>query len=543
MSSFLRTTELPWFLTGILALAVLVLLFLYFRNKRSLKNFNLEKLLGHSHQHRNIQILLDSIPDWAFVKDHKHRFVLLNKRTTEVTGFPNPSHLLGKTEMDVFPPELARITLEEEKEVLSHGTALIDRMYRFRDQEGKSHMVKASLIPLKNPLGRIIGLVGIGRDLFDDAYNENRLRELSLVASGTDNVVVIMDKEGNFEWVNKGFEKRYGHDLKSFVARKGMNLRDSSSNENIQDIITDVLKSKQPRSYSSSLDTGDGKMNWFQSNLTPILDEAGEVRSLVLIDADITAMKEADLKISQQKQKLQEQKEELENMNKSKDRLFSIIAHDLKNPFQSIIGFTDLLRKEFTTFSESQIAEYLDLIHEASTSAYDLLFNLLEWSRAQTRSVQIKPVRLPLDLVVREILGQHHLQARNKGIQLENRVDPELAAEADLNMIRTVVRNLTNNAIKYTDRGGTVSFSSAMENGNVLLSIRDSGIGIPEDRIKTLFSLEHSKSTAGTAGETGTGIGLLVVHDFLELNQGNLRVESTPGAGSVFSIRLPRFAE
>lgn len=378
-----------------------------------------------------------------------------------------------------------------------------------------------------------------GRDITLQKEAEKRLEQLSLVASSTENVVVIMDKDGNFEWVNRGFESRYGCSMEDFIQKRGKNLRNNSSNETIAGILDKIHQTHKPYTYSSRTRDAKGNDVWYQTNITPVLSSKGEVDSLFLIDSDITGIKRADLQIKQQKYELESQRDQLRKLNASKDRLFSIIAHDLKNPFQSIIGFSDLLKEGYNELKEEQIMEYLECIHNSSISAYDLLFNLLEWARAQIKTIDIEPVSIPASKIVQEVIELLSLQARNKHIHFENGVDPDLVIYADRNMVHTILRNLTSNAIKFTETGGAVVFASDRKKALASISITDSGVGIPEAKIKNLFSLEKNKSTQGTFGETGTGLGLLVCQEFLNMNHGKIGVTSTLGTGSVFTISLP----
>ncbi|MFO7935264.1 MAG: PAS domain-containing sensor histidine kinase [Bacteroidales bacterium] len=377
------------------------------------------------------------------------------------------------------------------------------------------------------------------RDVNRQKKVEERLLQLSQVASATENVVVIMDGDGNFQWVNRAFEVKYGCTLEEHIKKNGKNLRSNSSSEHINEILNEIIRTGRPYSYTSRAQDKDGNDVWYQSNITPVLDEAGNVSSLVLIDSDITDLKKADLQIKQQKYELEAQRDQLRKLNARKDRLFSIIAHDLKNPFQSIIGFSELLKTGFSRMDQAQVHEYLELIHDSSVSAYDLLFNLLEWARAQTGAIRVNPVPVQVNKLIPEIIDLHALHAKEKNIRMENRADQKIALLADRNMIHTVLRNLASNAIKYTSHGGTVTFSASDKNDHVEISVIDTGVGISGEKIRTLFSLEKGKSTAGTAGETGTGLGLLVCDEFLSLNKGKIRVSSQPGSGSTFTITLP----
>jgi len=350
---------------------------------------------------------------------------------------------------------------------------------------------------------------------------------------------VIMDRDGNFQWVNRGFEERYEATLEEFTAKFGTNLRDNSSNGQINEILEEVLNTGKPFSYTTRVRDTDGSDAWYQTNINPILNDQGQITSMFLIDLDITEIKKADLQIKQQRYELEAQRDELKKLNASKDRLFSIIAHDLKNPFQSIIGFSELLKDELRNLKMEQVEEYLSCIHDSSTSAYELLYNLLEWARAQTRSIKVVPGQIGIRKLTGEILDLFCAQAKNKGIEMHNNLDPDLRVTADENMLHTIIRNLVGNAVKYTFEGGTITIDGERHEEHVAMHVTDTGLGMPEEKIKSLFSVEKGKSTDGTAGEKGTGLGLLVCHEFAELINGRIEVRSSAGKGSTFTLLLP----
>ena len=529
----------PWLIVLLVLtlLAVMIILFLkqrghLERNTRSAFPANLEKL-------DLLYTLVDSMPDWIYIKDRESRFILANKHLAGHHGILNPEEITGHTDFEFYPEEMARGFYDDEQRIMESGIPIVNKEEMIVDNEGNEIILSTTKIPVKDQSGNVVGIVGIGRNITRQKQDQMRLKELSMVASGTENVVVIMDREGNFRWVNKGFEKKYGTSLEDFIRSRGKNLKQNSSNEKIEEYLEEIQRTKIPFTYTTRTQDADSNDAWFQTHITPILNEEGEIISMFLIDVDITALKKADLQIKQQKYELEFQRDQLRILNASKDRLFSIIAHDLKNPFQVIIGFSELLKDEFRTMKLEQAEDYLECIYHSSTSAFDLLYNLLEWARAQTRSIKVVPVPIKARDLTREIADLFSVQLHNKEIELANNLAGDLVVVTDRNILQTVLRNLIANAIKYTDKKGRISVSGLQNDPYVKISVTDTGIGMSEDKIRTLFSLEKGKSTPGTSGESGTGLGLLVSHDFLGLVKGFFKVESKIGKGSTFTICLP----
>jgi signal transduction histidine kinase/ligand-binding sensor domain-containing protein len=257
-------------------------------------------------------------------------------------------------------------------------------------------------------------------------------------------------------------------------------------------------------------------------------------------------VKERTVEILEQKEELrvqneqiEGQKEELVKLNATKDRLFSIIAHDLKNPFNAISGFASLLINNFDSYPDKQKLELIRLIHASSNNAFDMLQNLLHWSRANLNAIKYQPQDIELDGIVHENINFLKVIAENKKIQLQME-EKQLKAYADKEMVNTVIRNLMANALKFTRPKGKVWTEFEERDEYVCIHVNDNGIGMSEDVIGKLFKVDEHHSTDGTEGEQGTGIGLLLCHEFIERNQGNLKVKSIPGKGSRFTVELPR---
>lgn len=248
---------------------------------------------------------------------------------------------------------------------------------------------------------------------------------------------------------------------------------------------------------------------------------------------------ERNQQISSALQKLSESEQELLKLNKSKDRIFSVVAHDLRNPVAAVTGFSELLYDNFEQFSVETQKEYLLQILQGTQRIQSLLENLLIWARSQMKAVKYEPRSLNIKTVVDDCVKELKANLDHKKIECLVKIDRKCEVYADKAMIHTVFRNLIMNAIKFSFPGGKVRITS--ENGTTLcnVTVSDDGIGIQQEIQEKLFDANEVVSTPGTTGESGSGLGLVICKEFIERNEGTIRVESEPGNGSSFIIALP----
>ncbi|MGE0078594.1 MAG: tetratricopeptide repeat protein [Bacteroidales bacterium] len=237
--------------------------------------------------------------------------------------------------------------------------------------------------------------------------------------------------------------------------------------------------------------------------------------------------------------KLKESEKNLKELNATKDKLFSIIAHDLKNPFNALMGFSDLLDRNYNFLSEEERQEYIGVISDSTQNLYKLLDNLLQWTRTQTGSITYIPENFKLQSLVKQEVDILVPNAEKKKININIKIDENQTVLADKNSIATVIRNLVSNAIKFTSNGGWVEIYAQPKDNYMEISVSDSGVGIKSDDLDKIFMLDGSFTTKGTANESGTGLGLLLCKEFVEKNNGKIWVDSLMGKGSSFFFTLP----
>jgi signal transduction histidine kinase len=231
---------------------------------------------------------------------------------------------------------------------------------------------------------------------------------------------------------------------------------------------------------------------------------------------------------------------QLKEANMTKDKFFSIIAHDLRSPFTSILGFSRLLSEEYDDFSDEDRKMMVTQIQNSTETTFQLLDNLLAWAKTQLGRTIINPELFTLESLIAETVKQTTPQALIKNISLVSDRIEDVEIYADQNMIRTVLRNLVSNAVKFSFPGGTIELDSFIKDNKLTITVTDHGTGIPPDVLDKLFNLsEQTITTKGTANEKGTGLGLILCREFIEKNGGSIAAKSEMGKGSTFSINLP----
>lgn len=244
--------------------------------------------------------------------------------------------------------------------------------------------------------------------------------------------------------------------------------------------------------------------------------------------------------ISQLKISVDNKTKELRELNASKDLFFSIIAHDLKGPFNALIGFSNLLYDEVKISKDKAFLESVEIIKNVSENTFELLQNLLEWAQMQSGRLQFKREHIKLLEVVNDVLKTLYLQSLHKKIEIKTTIsDDNITVYADRNMISTMLRNLISNAIKYSHENGKVGITCAIEASSVKISVTDHGVGISDKDIEKIFNFKFVQKTLGTSGEKGTGLGLILVQDFVSKHEGTIWVKSEVGKGSTFIFSIP----
>lgn len=263
------------------------------------------------------------------------------------------------------------------------------------------------------------------------------------------------------------------------------------------------------------------------------------VLGIILMQRSRSRQKELMALLEERNRVIEQTNRELEEANQTKDKFFAIIAHDLRNPFDALIGLLNELNENYEDFSDDFKKDIISNLHRSSQNTYKLLLNLLEWSRVQRGQIVSQPESIVIGDIIQEVT--ENLKSRLESKSQELRISPPdgLQVHADPRFVRAILTNLLNNAVKFTPPGGKIEINTGRDNGKLLLCVQDTGIGIPQNEIPRLFDLDSTFQRYGTEHEAGTGLGLVMCREYMQLMNEKIWVESKEGRGSSFCFTLP----
>ncbi len=279
--------------------------------------------------------------------------------------------------------------------------------------------------------------------------------------------------------------------------------------------------------------------SWFNVSLIRIKDEGNSFSDNMIVLRDITLRKKLEIQTSRLNDELTNSHKQLLDLNVQKDKMLSIIGHDLKTPFHQITSLSQILKENLEELDTETKEELINDILNASENSFKILEELLNWAKAQRETGTLRPEKIYVNELVETVISGLKVSADSKKVNITTNFPDNAEVYADKNTVNIALRNIINNAIKFSFSGGNIYIEYKKQDEFAALSIRDEGVGMSENEVKKLFLSSVSTSTTGTAGESGTGLGLLLSRELLIKNKGKLEVESQQGVGSVFKIVLP----
>ena len=347
------------------------------------------------------------------------------------------------------------------------------------------------------------------------------------------------NRDGTFVYMSPSCKRISGYDREDFL----------NDNKKFESIVFEEDKQKYSTHIQSIWQENskgvidfrivhkNGGIIWINMNNTLIKDDVGNIIGLRGSNREITERKEYEQKITELNKQLNEQLI-------TKDKFFSIIAHDLRSPFSGFLGLTELMKEmNLLSLAEEEFKEISLNLNQSAKSLFGLLENLLEWSRFQRGMIQFNPENISIKALIDSIIDVQKSTLSNKNLTINNLVDENVIYFVDVSMFGAIIRNLFSNSIKFTPKGGNIDFDIIEDKTSSTLLIRDNGIGIPKDMIDKMFKLEHKISRLGTDGEPSSGLGLILCKEYVTKHNGEIWVTSQEGIGSTFYVKLPKISQ
>ncbi len=464
-----------------------------------------------------LDVLFDNLPHPIFVLDEHNRISIVNPAASELIGvLHHDARDRGEKQRD--DNEIIQFMLNDALTDFVIGQRIYFRSFSAITENGQ------------NRAGTLMTL----HDITKEKNNEKRLMQsemrFRLILENMPILLNAFDDQGLVIVWNKACEKSTGYSAAEIIGNPSA-MQLLYPDERYRQMVKTVSNEKTGNYNTFELVAKNGSkrtITWFDTYhhlQVPGWASWG-------LGMDVTDQKKTE-------EALKTSEKQLRELNASKDLFFSIIAHDLRSPFNSILGLSELMMDQIEEQDYTELAKYTELIYNTSRTTYDLLVNLLEWSQTQTGKIEFAPEYIELSAFVEEESNLHRQLASMKGIEINIDFRGKLLAYADRRMLSTVLRNLISNAIKFSFQGSSITISGFRVNKGVGLSVSDQGVGIDAENIDKLFRLEESFSTKGTQNERGTGLGLILCREFVERHGGKIWAESKAGNGSTFTFTLP----
>ena len=488
------------------------------------EKFETSKKLRESE--KQFGLLFDTIPDAIFIHDMEGRFLQVNKAACERLGYSN-EELLKMTVKEIDTPKFAAGLDERMAQFLKLGYAVLEVEHQCKD---------GTVIPTELS-SRVIEYAGkpaflsVARDITERKLAEEamhaKMEELDRFFKTNLDLLCIADTDGYFHRLNLEWEKTLGYTLQELEGKKFLDFVHPDDFEATLAAIADLSSQKEVLNFTNRYRSKDGIYRWIEWRSIP----AGKL--IYAAARDITERKHAEAEIKKTN-------EELTKLNAEKVKFFSIIAHDLRSPLSGFLGLSEVMVDDSQILSQTELADFSQLLNESAKNLSQLLENLLEWAQMQKGSISYIPKELSLSITVSENIEQINQRAIQKGITIRSEVPENQKVLADERMINTILRNLLSNAVKFTRKDGKITVKSkTISNDMIEISVHDSGVGISDNNVEKLFKIDEKVSMKGTEGEPSTGLGLLLCKEFVEKHGGRIWVESELGKGSTFSFSLP----
>jgi PAS domain S-box-containing protein len=486
-----------------------------------------------SNTNKLLRTVIDNIPDAIYMKDTQYRKLIANKGDAINSGVKNIAEIIGKTDYDIYPKEVADIYTEDDKRVIEKGETIINREELLPSGD-KNRIILTSKFPLKNNENKIVGLVGIGRDITEIKENESRLNLLQQTVYQTPLPIVITDVKGNIEYVNPGFTKATKYGFDEVIGKNPRILQSGKGEKSYYKNLWETISSGQNWHGEFYNKKKDGSYYWENAVIAPILDDSGEIKHYVAIKEDITEKKQIieDLKIA---------KEKAEESNRLKSIFLTNLSHEIRTPLNGILGFTDIICSGIT--DKKKLEYYGGIIESSGKRLIRVIDDIMYMSMLQSNQVQINCSEFNVNEVLEELFDLYKDLHKNRlseiGFNLKLvKNGKDFWVKSDKTKMRQVLRYCLDNSFKFTNNGFIRFGYFDSDDKQITLFVEDTGIGIDKDKSEIIFEPFRQGEEGDSRKYEGSGLGLSISTAIMDKIGGSIDLESEKGKGSVFYLKF-----
>ncbi len=507
--------------------------------------------------------IIDTDPNYITVKDAHGKYELTNKATAEALG-TTVEDIVGKHDIEF----LNNFELDFQRKLDSDVIDTLEEIFipedKLIDAEGKIHLLQTFKRAIDSQDGNAKLVLSVASDVTELKETEKALREseerIRTLLKAIPDIVIRYQRNGTIlDYHIQDSDTVFS--TNKIIGEKIYNVLDKDLSEKIlllseRNVNSDQIQVFEYESYINNQVNykevrivnlpGENPDDFRDECITILRDvtqkkiaNAEMIKYLSEIQRSKNVLEQKTIELSQLNKKLNESERELKILNSNKDKFFSIIAHDLRSPFTSLLGFSEYLASDYNTMSENELKDISENLLKSAKSTFNLLENLLQWARIRTGRIKFNQESFSLKAIINQMMELYKSNAECKNITLEMGLDNDLYAFADLNMVETIFRNLISNSIKFTNQGGKIVVIAKEKEEYAEIQIKDNGVGINKNTLEKLFQIDQNISTKGTQNEEGSGFGLILCKEFVEMNRGEITVQSKIGEGSIFSFTLP----
>ncbi len=479
--------------------------------------------------------VIDNVCDAIYLKDTEYRKMLCNVEDAKRSGFEKPEDIIGKSDFDLYPAEIAEKYIEDDRKVIENGETILNKEEILPDESG-NRIILTSKFPLRNEENEIMGLVGIGRDVTQVKENSSLVNLLYQTVEQIPLAVTISDQKGIIEYVNRGFTKVSGYSREEAIGQKAGMLSTGFSDESYYEKLWNVIAFGETWYGEFFNRRKNGEEFWSSAVIAPVFDSNGEIKHFVAIEEDITEKKQII-------EELKRAKKEAEDSDRLKSLFLANMSHEIRTPLNGILGFSNIICSG--DVNKDDMEAYGKIIKDSGRRLLAVIDDIIDISKIQSNQLKICNESFNLNDLIIEIYLFYSAHNADLLKQLDFRhqlctPDKYVLIYSDKDRIFQIFRNLIDNAFKFTSSGYIeFGFDSASET-ELVLYVKDTGIGIEAEKGKVIFQSFRQANEGESRKYDGSGLGLAIVSGILEKMDGKIWMESVLGEGSVFYFSLPR---